>query len=53
MQKIMKDQTDKKSVVVCVLFNIFNDSSCAGQWYLPAGRMEPGESIVVSIVAVD
>ncbi|XP_047500922.1 8-oxo-dGDP phosphatase NUDT18-like [Penaeus chinensis] len=21
-------------------------SSCAGQWYLPAGRMEPGESIV-------
>ena len=21
-------------------------SSCAGQWYLPAGRMEPGEDIV-------
>ena len=20
-------------------------SSCAGQWYLPAGRMEPGEDI--------
>ncbi|KAF2344237.1 NUDIX hydrolase domain [Trinorchestia longiramus] len=20
--------------------------SCAGQWYLPAGRLEPGESIV-------
>lgn len=22
-------------------------SSCAGQWYLPAGRMEPGEDIQV------
>lgn len=22
-------------------------SSCAGQWYLPAGRIEPGENIVV------
>ena len=21
-------------------------SSCAGQWYLPAGKMEPGEDIV-------
>ena len=21
-------------------------SSCAGQWYLPAGRMEPGEDII-------
>lgn len=20
-------------------------SSCAGQWYLPAGRMEPGEDV--------
>ena len=23
-------------------------SSCAGKWYLPAGRIEPGENIVVS-----
>jgi len=22
-------------------------SSCAGQWYLPAGRVEPNESIMV------
>lgn len=24
-------------------------SSCAGQWYLPAGRMESGEDIEVSV----
>ena len=24
-------------------------SSCAGQWYLPAGRIEPGEEIEVGI----
>lgn len=46
----------KKSVcyiVSAVLFNENNEvlmmqeakSSCAGQWYLPAGRMEPGEDI--------
>jgi 8-oxo-dGDP phosphatase len=23
-------------------------SSCAGQWYLPAGRVEPNESIMVN-----
>ena len=27
---------------------IFLSSSCAGQWYLPAGRMEQGETIEVS-----
>ena len=27
------------TVTVCI------GSSCAGQWYLPAGRMEPGETI--------
>ncbi|KAL5274700.1 NUDT18 family protein [Megaselia abdita] len=40
-------------VVVCVLINDNNDvlmmqeakPSCAGKWYLPAGRMECGESI--------
>ncbi len=28
-------------------FHFFQEakSSCAGQWYLPAGRMEPGEDI--------
>lgn len=46
----------KKSVcyiVAAVLFNDKNEvlmmqeakSSCAGQWYLPAGRMEPGEDV--------
>jgi 8-oxo-dGTP pyrophosphatase MutT (NUDIX family) len=24
-------------------------SSCAGQWYLPAGRVEPNESIMVHL----
>jgi len=47
----------KKSVVYIVGAIIFNEkgevlmmqeakSSCAGQWYLPAGKMEPGEDIV-------
>lgn len=47
----------KKSVTYIVAAVIINDhgevlmmqeakSSCAGQWYLPAGRMEPGEDIV-------
>ncbi|XP_037080233.1 8-oxo-dGDP phosphatase NUDT18-like isoform X2 [Pollicipes pollicipes] len=46
----------KKNVFYIVAGAIVNDngevlmiqeakSSCAGQWYLPAGRMEPGESI--------
>merc|ERR1711936_10286 len=46
----------KKSVCYIVSAVLFNDnnevlmmqeakSSCAGQWYLPAGRMEPGEDI--------
>merc|ERR1712209_71450 len=46
----------KKSVCYIVAAVIFNEnsevlmmqeakSSCAGQWYLPAGRMEPGEDI--------
>ena len=46
----------KKNVVFIVGAVIFNEagevlmmqeakSSCAGQWYLPAGKMEPGEDI--------
>ena len=27
-------------------------SSCAGQWYLPAGRVEPNESIMVTFVKI-
>jgi len=26
-------------------------SSCAGKWYLPAGRIEPGEDILVCCAA--
>lgn len=41
-------------IVACVLINEHNEvlmiqeakQSCAGKWYLPAGRMEPGEDIV-------
>lgn len=41
-------------VVACVILNDQNDllmmqeakESCAGKWYLPAGRMEKGETIV-------
>ena len=25
-------------------------SSCAGQWYLPAGRMEPGEEVAEAAI---
>ncbi|CAG0919804.1 unnamed protein product [Notodromas monacha] len=50
----------KKSVVYIVMATLINDdgdilmmqeakSRCAGQWYLPAGRMEPGESIVDAV----
>lgn len=46
----------RRSVCYVVLAAIINDnnevlmmqeakSSCAGQWYLPAGRVEPGESL--------
>ncbi|XP_054271900.1 8-oxo-dGDP phosphatase NUDT18-like [Macrosteles quadrilineatus] len=46
----------KNTVTYIVMAVLFNDdgeilmmqeakSSCAGQWYLPAGRMEPGEDI--------
>lgn len=42
---------------MAVLFNPDNEvllmqeakRSCAGQWYLPAGRMEPGEDIKVIV----
>lgn len=42
-------------VVMAVIINEKNEilvmqeskSSCAGQWYLPAGRVEPNESIMV------
>lgn len=41
-------------IVACVLINDKNEvlmiqeakQSCAGKWYLPAGRMEPGENII-------
>jgi 8-oxo-dGDP phosphatase len=49
----------KKSVTYIVAGVLVNDNnevlmmqeakpSCSGQWYLPAGRMEPGETINVS-----
>jgi len=42
-------------VVMAVIINEKNEilmmqeakSSCAGQWYLPAGRVEPSESLTV------
>lgn len=51
----------KKSVtyiVAAVLINEHGDvlmmqeakSSCAGQWYLPAGRMEPGEEVAEAAI---
>lgn len=51
----------KKSVTYIVAAVLVNDagevlmmqeakSSCAGQWYLPAGRMEPGEEIEEAVV---
>jgi len=51
----------KKSVtyiVAAVLINEHGDvlmmqeakSSCAGQWYLPAGRMEPGEEVTEAAI---
>lgn len=44
-------------VVACVILNEANEvlmmqeakESCAGKWYLPAGRMEKGESIVQAV----
>uniref|UniRef100_A0A1B6CVH3 Nudix hydrolase domain-containing protein n=1 Tax=Clastoptera arizonana TaxID=38151 RepID=A0A1B6CVH3_9HEMI len=45
-------------IVMAVLFNDDNEvlmmqeakSSCAGQWYLPAGRIEPGENIEEAVI---
>lgn len=45
-------------IVACVLINEHNEvlmiqeakQSCAGKWYLPAGRMEPGETIIDAAV---
>ena len=31
-----------------VLFMQEAKSSCAGQWYLPAGKVEPGEDLEVN-----
>ena len=47
-------------VVMAVIINEKNEilmmqeakSSCAGQWYLPAGRVEPNESIMVTFVKI-
>lgn len=44
-------------IVMAVIINNEGDvlmiqeakSSCAGQWYLPAGRIDPGENIEVRI----
>lgn len=44
-------------IVVTVLINDKNEvlmmqeakSSCAGTWYLPAGRVEVGENLIVSV----
>lgn len=41
-------------IVACVIFNEDNEilmiqeakKSCAGKWYVPAGRVEPGEKII-------
>ena len=52
----------KSTVTYIVMAVIFNEngevlmmqeakSSCAGQWYLPAGRIEPGEDIDVSRIS--
>lgn len=45
-------------IVACVLFNEHNEvlmiqeakKSCAGKWYLPAGRMETGETIIEAAI---
>lgn len=45
-------------VVACVIINNSNEvlmmqeakKSCAGKWYLPAGRMEKGETIIQAVV---
>merc|ERR1712062_200343 len=45
-------------IVAAVLINEHGDvlmmqeakSSCAGQWYLPAGRMEPGEEVTEAAI---
>lgn len=50
----------KETISYIVMGVILNDKSevlmmqeakksCAGQWYLPAGRMEPGETIEVAV----
>ena len=47
-------------IVVTVLINEKNEvlmmqeakSSCAGTWYLPAGRVEVGEDLIVCIQAL-
>lgn len=47
-------------IVVTVLINDKNEvlmmqeakSSCAGTWYLPAGRVEVGENLIVSVHAL-
>ncbi|KAJ8914587.1 hypothetical protein NQ315_017292, partial [Exocentrus adspersus] len=43
-------------IVACVILNDYHEvlmmqeakKSCAGKWYLPAGRMEKGEDILVA-----
>lgn len=37
-------------MIIKVLMMQEAKSSCAGQWYLPAGKMEPGEDIVEAAV---
>ena len=51
----------KKTVTYIVMAVLFDDkdrvvlvqeakSSCRGSWYLPAGRVEKGENLVVSLI---
>ena len=40
----------QRKQIIKVLMMQEAKSSCAGQWYLPAGKMEPGEDIVEAAV---
>ena len=53
---VPKTKVNMCYIVMTVLFNESNEvlmvqeakKSCSGLWYLPAGRLEPNESLVVS-----
>lgn len=56
VQFVPKTKVNMCYIVMTVLFNESNQvlmvqeakKSCSGSWYLPAGRLEPNESLVVS-----